>query len=369
MRTSYITLITLLSAFSSLAQSDKPAERIDIHGFGKELELQKFLEPTDIQGEIWQAQAMSTDGEHIFIVSDKEASPIKAYRLSDGKYMGGVGSIGGGPGEFLSINRSGFGVRKNQLLIQGRRYIRIYNLTADEDKLDFELDKEFKIPGELGILNRAFLLNDNELAAKVMSSPKEFITFRLNEGEAGETTMQRDFGDYPSLYPEIPDKAYHHLYQGGTGYSWDGKYLSKIYSSFPRIRVFDLKDGAYTDIDLKPENEQISKIVPHQRGTSIANGIEMLNYQRNVEMSSDLVVSDYQESTLKKVAMTNRGNIELIPLSDRFLLVFTREGELLVKLLPPDWFRSFVLTPDNKMIVFHPEIEDQLFMVDLNQFR
>lgn len=369
MRTIYLTFIAFLLAFSSLAQSGKSSDRIDIHGFDKAFELEKLLTPIDIQGEIWQAHAMSSNGEYVFIVSAKEVPVIKSYRLRDGKYMGGLGSIGGGPGEFISINRSGFGVRKDQLVVQGRKYVRIYNLIAEEDNLGFELDKEFKIPGELGILNRAFLLNDNTLAAKVIFSPKEFITFKLNESEVGESKDVGNFGDYPNLYPDIPSKAYHHLYQGGTGYSQDGKFLAKIYSSVPLIRVFDLGDGAYTDIELKPKNEQISKLVPDQRGRSIANGIEMFNYQGNVEMSNDLVVSDYQENIFKKVAMTDQGNIQLVPQTDRFLLVFSIEGELLAKLLPPDWFRKFVLTPDSKMIVFHPEIENQLFVVDLNQFR
>lgn len=367
MRHIYLTLFVLLISSLSFAQSGKP---IDVHGFNKEFELEKLLSPIDIQGEIWQAHTMASDGEYVFVVNDKEVPPIKSYRLADGKYMGGFGSIGGGPGEFVAINRSGFGVRKGQIVVQGRKYIRIFDLAEKGDKLDFQLANEIKIPGELGILNSGFLLNDNVLAAAVMFSPKEFVTFRVKGSEMGESKDVGGFGDYPNLYPEIPVTAYYHLYRGISDYSHDGKLLVKAYSNFPKIRVFGLRDGSFTDIELAPENEQISKLIPDERGKSIANGIDMFRYQGQVKLSKDFIVSDYQEKILKKVNRSaGGGNLESVPQTDRFLLVFNRAGELLVKLSPPDWFGQFVLTPDNKMILFHPEIENQLFVVDLSQFK
>ena len=365
MRSFSLFLLTTVLSLSTFAQSDK----VDVHGFKNEYELEKFLTPIDIQGQIFQAHAMASDGKYFFVTNDKEVPPIKSYRLSDGKFMGGFGSIGGGPGEFTILNRSGFGIRKGQLVVQGRKYVRIYDLVEKKDKLDFELANEIKIPGDMGNFNNGFLLNDNTLAASVMFSPKDFITFRLNPSEVGESNDVGDFGDYPNLYPDIPSTAYHHLYTGGSDYSQDGNYLVRAYSRLPLIRVFDLKDHSFQEIELKPKNEQISKLVPDQRGKSIANGIEMFNYQGLIKISNNFIVSFYQEELYKRTAMTERGNMEAVPQTDRFLLVFSREGELLAKLSPPDWFQRFILTPDNKMILFHPEIENKLFVADLDQFR
>ncbi len=357
-------VLTIVS-FSCLAQK---VEAIDVHGFDKVYDLEKFLTPIDIQGQIWQVHAMASDGEYVFIVNDKEVPPIKSYRLKDGKFIGGLGSIGGGPGEFTSINRSGFGVRKGQLIVQGRKYVRIFDIEEKNEMLNFNLFRESKIPAEFGIPNQGFLLNDNTLAASFMFSPKDFKTISLNTSEVGEKSSIGDFGDYPNLYPDFPSTGKHHLYSGNSDYSEDGQYLVKAYSRFPLIRLFDLKEGLFKDIQLKPKNDQISKVIPDQNGKSVGNGLEMFSYQGQVKLSNDLIVSDYQEKIYKRVTMTERGNLESIPQSERFLLVLSRDGDLLAKLTPPDWFQKFVLTPDNRMIVFHPEIESKLFMVDLNQF-
>lgn len=369
MRTIYSFLTITLFTISSFAQNDKSSDKIDVHGFSKVFELEKLLTPIDIQGEIWQAHAMSSDSEYVFIVNDKEVPPIKSYRLKDGKFMGGLGSIGGGPGEFISINRSGFGVRKDKLIVQGRKYVRMYKVIAENDRLGFQVEREIKIPAELGILNKGFLLNDYELAGAAMFSPKEFVTFRIKGSEMGESKNVGAFGDYPNLHPDIPSTAYYHLYQGDSQSSHDGNILVKAYSNFPKIRVFDLSDGSFNDIELKPKNEQITKLVPDQRGKSIANGLDMFKYLSQVGVSQDLILADYQERTLERVASTSQGNVQLVPQTDRFLLVFNNEGELLAKLSPPEWFQKFTLTPDNRMVLFHPEIEDKLFMIDLNQFR
>lgn len=364
MRHIYLTILISLLITPSFAQGPE----IDVHGFDRVYELEKLLTPIDIQGEIWQAHAMASDGSYIFVVNDKEVPPIKSYRLKDGKFMGGFGSVGGGPGEFVSINRSGFGVRKDKLIVQGRKYVRVYKPTAKGDKLDFQLEREVRIPGEVDILNNGFMLNEYELAGTAMFSPKHFVTFRLKRSEMGASKDVGAFGEYPNLHPETSVKAYHDLYRGDSDDSYDGRYLTKIYSSFPLIRVFDLSDGDYSDIHLLPKNEQIDKVVLDKRD-NMANGLDRFYYQGNVEMSNDMIVTDYQERILKKVAMTSQGNLKSVPQTDRFLLVLTMEGELLAKLTPPEWFQRFIITPDNKMIAFHPEIENKLFSVDLNQFR
>lgn len=368
MRTIYFFLTITLFSISSLAQSGKSPDKIDVHGFAKVFELENLLKPISIQGEIWQAHAMASDDEYVFVVNDKEVPPIKSYRLKDGKFMGGFGSIGGGPGEFFALNRSGFGVRKEQLVVQGRKYIRIFNLVEKEDKLVFDQVNEIKVPAEIGLLNQGFLLNDNELAARVNFSPKEFITLKLKPNDKEREQVSGDFGDYPNYYPDIPITAYYHLYMGSTDNSHDGKFLVKAYSKVPLLRIFDLSNGSFKDIELEPENEQISKLIPDQRGKSIANGIDMFSYQKQVKISKNFIVSDYQESITQMVKATSQGNARSVPQTDRFLLVFSRAGELMAKLTPPEWFQKFTLTPDSRMVLFHPEIENKVFMIDLNQF-
>ena len=366
MRYSIILSLCLLVFSSALGQ-----QPIDVHNFKKTLNLEDHLKPIEVQDEILLAHAMASDGEHILVLNDKEVPPIKAYRLKDGKYMGGFGSIGGGPGEFNMINGSSFGVRKGQIIVQGQKYLRIYNIKPDANKIDFQLASETKIPVELGIINRGFLLEDDVYAASIMGSPKNFVSFKISSPNLPQMEVQtsiNDFGDYPNSYPDIPSTAYHHLYTGSLDYDYDGETLVVAYGKVPQIRVFDLPSGLFRDIEIKPNHQQIEKLIPDPRGRSIANGIEMTGYQSRVKIGRNFIVTEYQESKSEKTATSAMGNMRTVPLTDKMFLVFNKKGELIIKLTPPEWFEKYIITPDDRMILFHPEIADQLFVLDLNQF-
>ncbi|NVK82946.1 MAG: hypothetical protein HWE21_01420 [Cytophagia bacterium] len=361
-----LTITFLLIYNLSIAQKSP----IDVHGFNKTLQLEELLTPIDLQSEIFLIKRATSDDKHLFVFNDKESPVIKAYRLSDGKYVGGFGSMGQGPGEFDGFNRGAFNARKGQLVTQDRKYVRVYDVLDSNGQLEFEKIKEVRMPTELGIVNRGMLVNDDLYGGSIMLTEKDFVTFPLSEMsiEAHNQSVG-SFGDYPQDYPEIPSTAYYHLYQGQTSYAYDGEALVRSYSRVPLMRLFSLPDGGYKDIRLKPKNRQIKNLEPDPRGRSIQNGIQMLSYFSGVKLGMSYIVAEYQESKFEKVEMSAMGNSQRVPLTDKFLLVFSREGDLLAKLSPPEWLEQYHVTPDNRLIVFHPEISDQLFMVDLNQFK
>ena len=343
---------------------------IDVHAFDKVFQLEELLEPVDLQSEIFLVQRATSDDEYLYVFNDKESPVIKAYRLEDGEYLGGFGTVGKGPGEFDRFNRGSFNARKGQLVTQDRKYVRIYNIVKSSDQLKFEKVLEVRMPEELGIVNQGILVNDGLYAGSIMFTSKDFVSFPIsNLSKEIRNETIGDFGDYPQEYPDIPTTAYHHLYQGGSTYAYDGDALVRYYSMVPMLRFFSLPDGEYYDIHVEPKNAQIKNLKPDPRGKSIENGIQMVGYFSNTKIGRNVIISEYQERKYRRVAMTERGNLERVPLTEKFLLVFSRKGELLAKLSPPDWLEKFHVTPDNRLIVFHPEISDQLFTVDLNQFR
>ncbi|MFY0594544.1 hypothetical protein [Roseivirga sp.] len=355
--------------FSLSVFAQKSKEVVNVQDFDREHELEKILTTININGEIWQAHNMSSNGQYIFVLNADEVPPVKSYRLSDGEFMGGFASKGGGPGEFQMFNPSGFGIRKGQLMIQGLKYVRIYDIVDGKEKVDLKLSFEFKAPPALGIINQGFFVDDNTLAGAVEFKPKEFVTFNIRPETEENYEPDGDFGDYPSLYPDIPNTAYHHLYAGMSSYSGDGRFLAKAYMNFPMIRLFELPSGAYTDINFEAKNQQASKIVADKAGMSIRNSFGLYSYQDNVKMSENLIVSHYRESLAEKITTNGVSSYQWISQAEPFLLVFNLKGKLLAKLSLPDWFQSYTLTPDGRMIVFHPEIENKLFITDLKQFK
>ncbi len=366
MRNATLLILSLFIFSSVFAQSKSSTEPIDVHGFNKVYDLEKLFEPITLESEILLVQGVTSDEKNLYVFNGKEVPIIKAFRLSDGKYMGGFGREGQGPGEYDPFFASSFNARNNQIITQDFKYVRIHQVEESNGTLEFKKIKEVRLPAEIDILNRGILITDNIYGGSIMFTEKDFVTFDLTK--QGEQEL-KDFGDYPSLYPEIPFTAYHHLYQGNSSYAYDGKTLLRYYSRAPIIRLFDLPSGEYLDVNLKPKNEQIKNLKTDPRDKSIANGIEMISYLSNGKLGQNRFVVLYQESNFKRVAMTDRGNLERVPLTDSTILVFSREGQLLAKLTPPDWLGLYHVTPDDRLIVFHPEIADKLFTVDLKQFK
>ena len=358
----FLTLLIFIVYQPGFSQNRK-AEAIDVHGFKKVIPLVEVLRARPLESEIFLINGITSDSKYMYIHSRKEQPIVKAYRIKDGKYMGGFGTIGQGPGEYQRFNASSFNARNGQLITQDSKYVRIFSIVESGDQLEFKKVLEQRLPREIGTVNQGFLVDDGNYAGSIMFTEKDFILFSLTDNLEAEIS---GFGDYPNLYPDIPSTAYHHLYQGSSSYGYEGMVLARFYNRVPLIRVFNLPKGDYLDIPIKPKHQQIDKIVPDPRGRSISNGMQMIAYLSRTKLSKDFIVATYEERTFKKVAMTEKGNMESIPLTDKVLLVINRNGKLLAKLSPPDWMETFHITPENLFITFHPEEADKFYTLDLN---
>jgi len=346
----FVTLTFSLLLIVGISKAQKAP--IDVHGFNKTFQLEELLTPINLQSDIFMVQGVTSDEKHLYVYNSKETPIVKAYRLNDGKYMGGFGTLGQGPREFHPfLFSSSFNARKGQIVTQDRKYVRIFNVKESADELTFEMVKEVRIPTELDIVNQGILLKDDLYAGSIMFTEKDFVTFPLTDmSQEVRNNSIGNFGDYPQEYPEIPFKAYHHLYQGNSSYAYEGDALVRYYSNIPLLRLFNLPDGTYRDIRLKPKHAQIKKLIPDSREMSIQNGIDMVGYFSNAKLGEAFIVADYLERKYKKVEMTERGNMERVPLSDRFLLVFNKEGDLLAKRAPPDWVGWYHVTSGDQLI-------------------
>ncbi|NVK82945.1 MAG: hypothetical protein HWE21_01415 [Cytophagia bacterium] len=367
MRQTILAILLFLPFCISQAQQAP----IDVHGFNKTLQLEELLTPIDLQSDILMVQGVTSDDKYLYVYNRKETPIVKAYRLTDGMYMGGFGSIGKGPGEYDPfLFSSSFNARNGQIITQDMKYVRILNVKESADRLSFEMVKEVRMPPEWDIVNQGILLKDDLYAGSIMFTEKDFVTFPLSDMSLEERNSRvGSFGDFPQEYPDVPFNVYHELYQGMSSFAYNGNALVRYYSRLPMLRLFRLPSGDYLDIPFKPKNAQIKNVKLNKSGRGIENGLDMINYFSNVQMGREFIVASYQEGKYRRVAMTGMGNLERVPLTDKYVLVLSTEGELLAKLTPPEWMGWFHVTPKDQLIVFHPEISDQLFMVDLNQFK
>lgn len=297
MRKSIISIILILAFFISRAQETKT---ISLKGFAEEIHLESLFDTLQLQDEILLVHAVVADTKAIYVLNDKGKPVIRAYGLEKGNYLGGVGSIGGGPGEFLMINRGSFGLRKGQLLVHGRKYIRLYNLSVLENRIDFSLAREGRIPGDALTINNGFMLDENHFAGSIDFTSHEFASFSFGDKPLTKedllNTSKHTFGNYPNLHPEIPVTAYHHLYNSNGSASPDGKYFAVVYQNFPLIGLYDLnsKTKSYLQIE-GVRKEQKTKIQADDRGMSIRDSFDLFKYGGALKMSNDLMLVDFQE--------------------------------------------------------------------------
>ena len=361
MRYKHLSFLLVYVILSCVSKSDnlEKSEKI-ILSFSTELSLEDYLDTVSLNSDILQIHALAVSNEYFFILDDKGTPVIKAYSLDDGQFLGGMGVLGSGPGEFQMINRSGFGYRKGQLIVQGLRYMRSYDLIENDGRLSFVNDLESRIPGEMTTANSGFMVSDSRFAGVMNFSEVPYTVFAM-----GKDTVE-SFGEYPDLYPDIPIGAYHHLYHAHNSASPNGVFLSEAYLNFPLLAIYNLESGKKKYFEVATDKPQKQDIQADERGRSIRNSFDLYKYTRHIEMSNDLILVDYQEYEL-----TPKTSSEWVrqQLTGRYFLLINVEGEALAKFQVPEWIEKYGITPNNRLIVFHPEISDQLFTVDLNQFK
>ena len=62
---------------------------------------------------------------------------------------------------------------------------------------------------------------------------------------------------------------------------------------------------------------------------------------------------------------TSMGDMRSVPLTDLFAYVFDWQGKPIIKIQMEGWMTRYTITPNNRIILFHSEEKDQLFVIDL----
>lgn len=347
-----ILCVTLVFACSSKEASQQSDEEVR---FDNEVTVMDHLDTMKIDRSLLVSYALVTNDEFLFSMTDKSDPVVRVFDHKTGKYLGGFGKNGAGPGEFELINRSGFTRFGNNIVVTTGKYIRSFDVNLDQKGFTWKMESEGKMPGELIPLNSAFILNDTVAAGTKTGATSLLSTFNMKSGEIGR------FTDYPDFEPEIPKTAYHHLYRSHSRISPDRRKIATVFSNYPLLRIHDTETGTFQDVFITPNNEQ-KKVVAAPNGRSI-DSFALYKFLDKVEVNEYFILAKYGESELVPKAEGNGWDRN--QLVDQSIMVFDWEGKPIIKLYIEDWMYQYTITPDNRIIFFHPEEKDELYVIDL----
>jgi|GEM_PF-5960917 len=351
-----VSLILLL-IFACSPRED--AQSLDKkNGLGKVFKAIDYLDTMKIDHPLLVSYMLASNDDFLFSLTDKSDPLVRVFNHKTGRYLGGFGRNGGGPGEFDRVNRSGFARDVDNITITDRKHIGSYNVKLEDGEFKSISQREGRIPGELSPLNYAFFLNDSIVVGKKMFSNTLFSSFNLNSGEVA------DYGEYPDFEPEIPEAAYHHLYQSQSRLRPDRKKLAMVFSNFPLLRIIDTEDESSQDIFVLPKNEQ--KPIKAAPGGRSVESFELYKYFNRIEVNESFILTKYGE---RELVPKSPGSREWVSnqLVDEVIKVFDWEGKPVIELQVEEWMTQFTITPDNRVILFHTEMKDELYVIDLKK--
>ncbi|KYG81193.1 hypothetical protein AWW67_07490 [Roseivirga seohaensis] len=358
------TYLIIFSVFScsadkkeALLEEEPLVKTIEVTEFPVTIDLRSNLDSVPISSPLYKIRQMISTKDHLVFMNLEEPL-FSVYDNQTGEYRGAFGFKGEGPLdlEFNNANASSFKSYGDNFLITDMSRIRVLSIDKKEGSQlltndDVKILESKKRAKDAGFFNNAFLANDNMVFTTDMFTKKHFVYIDLETGEQGDTI------DFPDFHPEIPVEAYHHLYTSHTAPSLDKRKFVLAYQRFPVLRVYDLKKGSYTQINVKPENEQKKDIQADARGRSI-QGLGMFTYYQKVVVSEKYIYAKHQEGSLERV----NGEFGSVKHTGLEIHVFDWNGNPVKKLLLPDWVNPYTVTQNDEFIYFfHPENENYLY--------
>lgn len=346
--------IFILSLFLSCNNRDRN-EHID---FAHSLNVLDHLDTMRIDFSLLESNGLVSNDQFLFSLNHKSNPIVRVYNHKTGEFRGGFGLRGGGPGEFERVNLSGFTTYGNQIVVSSNNRVRSYDIVDEETGVIPVLTLEGKTPADYTPFNYAFFLNDSTVAGKTMDALYEFSTYDIWNGHKG------GLGEYPDFVPGIPNTAKHHLYQSQSRIKPDRLKVASVFSNFPLLRIMDVETMRYKEVFIKSEHNQKSVKVA-SKGYSV-DSFALIKYFDRIAVNENYIVAYYLEY---EIVEKNRGSNEWTRnnLTAPYFYVFDWDGTPIVKLKIENWMTKFTITPDNRIITFHPEKKDELYVIDLNK--
>lgn len=351
-----LNLFWLIQACNS---SDQPTQYQD---FKKTIRIKSALDTIHIPPVLWKERQLITTEKYLISLGADKDTLFRVFDHTSGKYLGGFGKKGDGPGEFKLANASSFyGIKENSIYIGDLKSSRVIRIT-DNPEYPRLTDKDitttaiYKTPAELIPLNSSILINDSIIAGKKsFSSEKQLAYFNVND------RIVNYLLEFPSLHPEIPQSALSHFYYRHFAISRDQSKIVSVYGYLPLLSIYDIRRETVKEILIRADNQPPSQIQvkPNKKEVILTDAFF---YYQKVKVSNKHIYARFEEGQFGN----STSHFRLT--SENQLHVFNLEGKPIVKILLEGWMQKYAITPDDKYLYFwHPEVENRLFRFPLSQ--
>lgn len=353
--------LPILGLFIFVISCNSSSEPIRANNFDISIKATSVLDTIRIPPVLFKERYLTSTDKYLISLGSDRDTLFRVFDNTSGKYLGGFGKEGGGPGEFKTvIGSSLYGTTGNSLYVGDLKTSRIIRISDNPSaqrltRQDISVDGIHKIPGEFVPFNQSFFVNDSIIAGvKNFYNEKQLAYFNIFNGKIGY------FFDYPNLYPEIPETALYHFYNDRFRISKDRSRIASISAKLPLLRIYNIEKQSTEEIYIKTQNDQVPNVIVATNNLEVSlPGLYI--YYHDIMVSKDHIYARFQEGQFSEGS-----KYRLI--SENQLHVFDFNGKPVVKIILEDWMYRYAVTPDDKFIYFwHPEVENQLFRFPLSE--
>lgn len=355
-----ISLFAALCLFWSSQACNYTDRSIESQHFENGIRVKPALDTIHIPPVLWKERQLITTEKYLISLGTDKDTLFRVFDNTSGKYMGGFGKKGDGPGEFKLVNASSsYGLKANSIYIGDLKQSRVIKIESKPQNqrltsTDIETTASHKTPAELIPFNSSFLLNDSTIAGrKSFSSEKQIAYFNVNDGIVNYLL------EFPALHPEIPQSALSHFYYRHFAISRDQSKIISVYSYLPLLSIYDIKKNTVKETLIRADNQPPSQVQvkPNKKEVVLAGAFF---YYKKVKVTNRHIYALFEEGQL------GNSSSDFRLMSENQLHIFTPDGKPVVKLFLEDWMQKYAITPDDKYLYFwHPEVENRLFRFPL----
>jgi hypothetical protein len=276
---------------------------------------------------------------------------FRVFKLPNMNYLGGFGTIGKGPNEFMTPIVSSTNMFNAHLSVADMRSLKLIDLISGEQQINsVEYIKSISFPGILSPLNYAYIINDSIIYGLLLSkSEKELIKYNIINKKITNII------DFPDIYPKLPEDFYPTLYLKQIDFAPDRSKFVFTYIQIPILRIYSIngdliKQITYTD-------------APEQTRYSVSDGRLVNNsryfYYQNVQVTNDYIFALYELRQFEEK--------KLKVLSKKEMHVFDWNGNPILKINLKEWISTYVISPDSRKIFFiNPMKENYIYFSSLD---
>ncbi|MGW8123269.1 BF3164 family lipoprotein [Roseivirga echinicomitans] len=369
----YLLMLSLLILFSC-SDSEKSTESLSSGVSTKQIEDSDFANVIDLTVNS-DSVKISTDlfvvynlvSNNDLVIALEKSNQGKLFRVfstRNGEYLGGFGFTGPGPLdlEFAQVSPRGVTLDGNILQVSDNKSLRTFLIdtkgvveSGEVSNEHIKLVNRIPFPGALIYIDNPTLIGDSVIYGKPSDSKELLIAYNLNDKSI------KDVFPYPNKYSgDIDATSKSGLYNKIFRYSPLHEKIVVAFSYFPLVRIYNLRNSKYLELQYKPKNDQVEIT---RQGMGINEG-SLYNYFGSVDITDKGFYVSYDEF---KFVMNGQQAERLRAMENMEVQSYDWSGNPRNKYIFPRPAWVYTTTPDDSKIFYvKPNIENYIYFHSIN---